>query len=58
MSYSTLGGTSAKTLRLTSPSASSSRSRAVSTAGFRVLYVLVVLEVSSRRILHCNVTAR
>lgn len=27
------------------------------TAGFRVLYVLVVMEVSSRRILHCNVTA-
>ena len=27
------------------------------TAGFRVLYVLVVMEVSSRRILHSNVTA-
>jgi putative transposase len=27
------------------------------TAGFRVLYVLVVMEVGSRRILHCNVTA-
>ena len=27
------------------------------TAGFRVLYVLVVMEVESRRILHCNVTA-
>ena len=27
------------------------------TAGFRVLYVLVVMEISSRRILHCNVTA-
>jgi putative transposase len=27
------------------------------TAGLRVLYVFVVLEVGSRRILHCNVTA-
>ena len=27
------------------------------TAGFRVLYVLVVMEIGSRRILHCNVTA-
>ena len=27
------------------------------TVGFRVLYVLVVMEVGSRRILHCNVTA-
>src|ERR1700739_94472 len=27
------------------------------TAGFRVLYVFVVMEVGSRRILHCNVTA-
>jgi putative transposase len=27
------------------------------TAGFRVLYVFVVMEVASRRILHCNVTA-
>jgi hypothetical protein len=27
------------------------------TARFRVLYVLVVMEVGSRRILHCNVTA-
>jgi putative transposase len=27
------------------------------TAGFRVLYVLVVMEESSRRILHCNLTA-
>ena len=27
------------------------------TAGFRLLYVLVILEVGSRRILHCNVTA-
>jgi hypothetical protein len=27
------------------------------TAGFRVLYVLVVMEVGSRRILQCNVTA-
>ena len=27
------------------------------TAGFRVLYVLVVMEVGSRRIVHCNVTA-
>jgi putative transposase len=27
------------------------------TAGFRVLYVLVVMEVGSRRILHCHVTA-
>jgi len=27
------------------------------TAGLRVLYVLVVMEVGSRRILHCNVTA-
>jgi transposase InsO family protein len=26
-------------------------------AGFRVLYVFVVMEVGSRRILHCNVTA-
>ena len=26
-------------------------------AGFRVLYVLVVMEIGSRRILHCNVTA-
>jgi transposase InsO family protein len=26
------------------------------TAGFRVLYVFVVMEVGSRRILHCNVT--
>ena len=26
------------------------------TAGFRVLYVLVVMEIGSRRILHCNVT--
>src|SRR5207237_5385428 len=28
------------------------------TAGFRVLYVFVVMEVGSRRILHCNVTAQ
>jgi putative transposase len=27
------------------------------TAGLRVLYVFVVMEVGSRRILHCNVTA-
>src|SRR5262249_44791850 len=27
------------------------------TARFRVLYVLVVMEVAARRILHCNVTA-
>ena len=27
------------------------------TAGFRVLYVLVVMEIGSRRILHCTVTA-
>src|SRR6202008_1360342 len=27
------------------------------TAGFRVLYVFVVMEVGNRRILHCNVTA-
>ena|SRR5215469_4586986 len=27
------------------------------TASFRVLYVLVVMEIGSRRILHCNVTA-
>lgn len=27
------------------------------TAGFRVVYVLVVMEIGSRRILHCNVTA-
>jgi putative transposase len=27
------------------------------TAGFRVLYVLVVMEIGSRRILHCNITA-
>ena len=27
------------------------------TAGFRVLYVFVVMEVGSRRILHCKVTA-
>src|SRR5437016_11227342 len=27
------------------------------TAGFRVLYVLVAMEIGSRRILHCNVTA-
>jgi putative transposase len=27
------------------------------TAGFRVLYVFMVMEVGSRRILHCNVTA-
>src|SRR5215469_6696397 len=27
------------------------------TAGFQVLYVLVVMEIGSRRILHCNVTA-
>jgi putative transposase len=27
------------------------------TAGFRVLYVFVMMEVGSRRILHCNVTA-
>ena len=26
------------------------------TANFRILYVLVVMEVGSRRILHCNVT--
>jgi hypothetical protein len=25
--------------------------------GFRVLYVFVVMEIGSRRILHCNVTA-
>lgn len=29
----------------------------VITAGFRMLYVFVVLEVANRRILHCNVTA-
>jgi putative transposase len=29
----------------------------VRTAGFRVLYVFVVMEVGSRRILHCNLTA-
>ena len=27
------------------------------TARFRVLYVLVVMEIGSRRILHCKVTA-
>jgi len=27
------------------------------TAGFRLLYVLVIMEVGTRRILHCNVTA-
>src|SRR5215475_5316208 len=27
------------------------------TAGFHWLYVLVVMEIGSRRILHCNVTA-
>jgi transposase InsO family protein len=27
------------------------------TASFRVLYVLVIMEIGSRRILHCNVTA-
>jgi hypothetical protein len=27
------------------------------TVGFRVLYVFVVMEVGSRRILHCNLTA-
>jgi len=27
------------------------------TAGFRLLYVFVVMEIGSRRILHCNVTA-
>ena len=27
------------------------------TAGFRVLYVFVVMEVGARRILQCNVTA-
>jgi len=27
------------------------------TAGFRWLYVFVVMEIGSRRILHCNVTA-
>ena len=28
------------------------------TARFRILFIFVVMEIGSRRILHCNVTAR